>query len=460
MLARLRLSAPRRGVLAAVSGGGDSVALALLLRRACGEKAIPLALGHVDHGLRPDSGQDAEFVERLAGELGLGFFLRRVAVAGKGASPEEAARSARRKALLELARKAGAGVVALGHTLDDQAETVLHRALVGTGPTGLAGMRALSGPWWRPLLGVTRRELRDYLKARGQTWRTDPSNLELDYARNRVRHKILPMAKEFINPKAPQALARLAEVSAQEEDYWLKEALAFLNAHARVEGSSLCLAAGPLAALHPAAQRRMLRYALEGYLGTGQHLGLLHLERLRDLLLGAPGRQADLAGGLWAGREADLLRLDNCPAALPELFLDGPACLDLPGLGRRLVVEWASEPGALAGRGPEAWLPESVVRWPLEIRAPKPGDRFHPLGAPGGKKLARFFQDAKTPPWWRARSMVVLSAGEIIWVGPWAPDEKIRRKGGENGWLRLALVDTQPVCKYTHKQGIMSLYTH
>ena len=248
-------------------------------------------------------------------------------------------------------------------------------------------------------------------------------------------------------------------MSADEEDFWLEKALEFLNRHVRGQGSSLCLDAAPLKALHPAAQRRMLRYALEGYLGTGQHLGMGHLEQLRGILLGVPGRQANLAGGLWAGREPEILRLDKAQADTPEIALWGPACLDLPGLGGRLVLERAGRPGPLSGRGPEAWLPESVVRWPLKIRAPRPGDRFHPLGAPGGKKLARFFQDAKVPLWWRARSLVVLSAGQIIWVGPWAPDEKIRLKGGEKGWLRLALVDTQPVCKYTHRHGIMSFST-
>ena len=301
------------GVLVAVSGGGDSVALAILLKLTWAKGASPwpwamwtIVCARTRLGTRHSwSGWPPTW--------GWGFSCGGWRWRKRGPRPRRRPGWPGAGRFWKWPARPGRKLIALGHTLDDQAETLLHRALVGTGPTGLAGMRPRVGCVWRPLLDITRRELRDYLRAKGQTWQSDPTNRELDYARNRVRQKLMPLAQEFINPKAPQALARLAGVSAQEEDYWRRMALEFLNRHAWAEGSSLCLAAGPLLDLHPAAQRRMLRYALEGYLGSGQHLGLSHLEQLRDLLPGAPGRQADLPGGLWAGREPDILRLDNAP---------------------------------------------------------------------------------------------------------------------------------------------------
>lgn len=435
---------PGAGVLlAAVSGGSDSVALARLLALAAPAQGWRLALGHVDHGLRPDSAEDAHFVAELAAELGAAFHLRKVTIPSQGRSLEEAARQARRQALMSMAAAAGARVIALGHTAGDQAETVLMRLLGGTGPSGLAAMRPWSPPWWRPLLALGRQELRAWLRAGGHPWREDPSNDSPAFLRNRVRHRLLPLAQELVNPRAEQALVRLASLAAQEEELWQDWCARQEGTVLTRQGTSLVLAAEPLAGMHPARQRRLLRHALDRLTGQGQHLLARHVEQLRELLAGAPGRKLSLPGGLMAWREAQALRLDQArPPACPALLLHGPATVALPHLGARLRLELVREKPPVQGRGPSACLPAEAVRWPLELRPPRPGERFHPLGAPGSKRLSRLLIDRKIPPWWRERTLMVADREGPWWAAPWAVAERARLNGTESTYLRLSFVDT------------------
>ncbi|RJX36407.1 MAG: tRNA lysidine(34) synthetase TilS [Desulfarculus sp.] len=430
-------------VLAAVSGGADSVALLRLLHQAAPGRGWRLSVAHVDHGLRPDSEDDAAFVAGLAAEMGLSFHLRRVRVQARGRSLEEAAREARRAALLNMAAEAGAGTIALGHTADDQAETVLARLLCGTGPSGLAAMRPWDAPWWRPLLGLRREALRRWLRALGQDWREDPSNQQMGPLRNRVRQRLLPLAQELVNPRAVEALSRLAALAADEEEMWEQWCQRAAGALMQREGTSLVLAAGGLAALPFPRQRRLLRFAAGQITGQGQHLLARHVEQLRELLAGPPGRSLSLPAGLRAWREQDGLRLDRGdPPPRLRLSLQGPATVSLPHLGKRLAVELCSTAEGRRGRGPQAWLPAQEVAWPLILRSPLPGERFHPLGAPGSKRLSRFLIDRKVPPWWRARTLVVADRKGLWWVGPWAVAERARLKGHEGAYLRLSFVDT------------------
>lgn len=437
-------------VLAGVSGGSDSVALARLLALAAREHGWRLAMGHVDHALRPDSNEDARFVAELARELGADFYVQRVAVERRGRSLEEAARQARRAALAQMAASAGARAIALGHTAGDQAETVLMRLLGGTGLSGLAAMRPWSPPWWRPLLALGREELRAWLVAQGHPWREDSTNDSLEPLRNRVRHQLLPLAKELVNPRAEQALARLAALAGDEEDLWQAWCQEQEGPILARQGTSLLLAAGPLAALPPARQRRLLRHALDILTGQGQHLLAPHVEQMLELLSGAPGRKLTLPGGLMAWREAEALRLDRAePPALPRVVLHGPATVSLPHLGASLRLELTREKPPLVGRGSSACLPAQAVRWPLELRPPRPGERFHPLGAPGSKRLSRLLIDRKVPPWWRERTLILADREGPWWAAPWAVAERARLKGTECAYLSLSFVDTPPGGPYT-----------
>ncbi|KIX12031.1 hypothetical protein X474_21255 [Dethiosulfatarculus sandiegensis] len=442
---------PESGViLAAVSGGSDSVALLRLLKKSAAQKGWKIIVAHIDHGLRKESSEDALFVKRLARELGLDFELIKVKVKSQGRSLEEAARTARLKALFELAKEVKAKAIALGHTADDQAETLLTRILTGTGPTGLAGIRANNGLLWRPCLHLTRKDLEGYLKKVGQKWRLDQTNLEDRFLRNRVRNHIIPLASDLVNPKAVEAMGRLALICQQEEDFWLKWGQEQFVKHVRKNGTSLELPLKWLKNLHQAQLRRVLRLALAQTADLNQGLPAAYVEMLTDLLQGKAGRKLDLPRGIWAALEPDLMRLDS--QSRPHDFttrFHGPGCLNLPHLKKTLILKPAEYQGRLTARGDSAWVPRSAVQWPLTVRPPKPGDRFQALGAPGSKKLARFLQDLKLPHWHRTRTVVIEGQNGIIWAAPWSVAEKTRRKEGESRGLSLRLIDTPGQGPYT-----------
>ncbi len=437
-------------ILAAVSGGGDSVALLRLLQDQAPARGWRLAVGHVDHGLRPGSEDDAAFVAALAAERGLPFISRRVEVQPSGRSPEEAARLARNAALRSMAAEAGASWVALGHTADDQAETVLARALMGSGPSGLAGMRPLADVFWRPLLGWRRQHLRAYLETLGQAWRKDPSNQELGPLRNRLRHRLLPLAQELVNPRSVEALCRLAALAGEEEEVWSAWCLAQAPRLIRREGPSLCLAAEHLAIMAPAQARRLLRLALEALVGGGQHLLASHIEQLRDLASGGPGRELSLPRGLWAMREQKELRL--APLGPPPDFkarLHGPGAVWLPHLGAWLAVLPSGRPAELSARPSQAWLPAKRVAWPLSIGPVPRRRRLRPLGAPGSKEAGRLLINYKVPRWWRPRSLLVSDRQGDWWLGPWLTLERARLNPDDHDLLRLCFVDRPLPPPYT-----------
>jgi tRNA(Ile)-lysidine synthase len=217
--------APEHGdaLAVAVSGGADSLALLHALRVLAGPRRWRLAVLTVDHGLRPGSAADAAFVADHAKALGLPARVLPLDAADTGrhrrAGPEGAARAARYEALWPAADKLGCRWLATGHTLDDQAETVLLQLLRGAGPDGLAAMAVRAGRLLRPLLGVRRSETRACCAAIGLAWREDPTNAADGPLRNRVRHHLLPLLED-LRPGATQTLARTAALAADERD-WL-----------------------------------------------------------------------------------------------------------------------------------------------------------------------------------------------------------------------------------------------
>jgi tRNA(Ile)-lysidine synthase len=296
-------------VLVAVSGGGDSVALLHLLRACARHRSIELVVAHLDHGLRRGSAGDRRFVERLAHELRLPCVAERLAVARdarrRDESLEEAARRVRREFLLRAASDRRCARIATGHTLDDQAETVLMRLVRGAGATALAGMAESGpGPFVKPLLGLERDELRRYLERRKLGYREDPSNLDLRFDRNRVRRRILPVLVQSLNPRAARHLVRAS--GALREDALLLDALAEerLGEVCREEGADrLRLDADRLTALAPPIARRVARLALRRVGTDARRITSRHVEALLDLAHGGRGRRADLPGGTRARRD-------------------------------------------------------------------------------------------------------------------------------------------------------------
>ncbi|PYM07965.1 MAG: tRNA lysidine(34) synthetase TilS [Candidatus Rokuibacteriota bacterium] len=227
-------------VLVAVSGGADSVALLYALQALGAELRLTLSVVHLDHGLRAESADDGAFVEALARARSLPVSVERITVA-PGGSLEARAREARYAALRRHAARVGAERVALGHTADDQAETVLMRLIEGAGPRGLRGIPPVRGIFIRPLIETRRAEIVDALQRAGLAWREDPSNRDPKLLRNRIRHELLPQLAASYNPAIVAALNRAAALT--------RDLLAHLTAQAapretrspcRSRGSARC----------------------------------------------------------------------------------------------------------------------------------------------------------------------------------------------------------------------------
>ncbi|HEX5043359.1 MAG TPA: tRNA lysidine(34) synthetase TilS [Candidatus Polarisedimenticolaceae bacterium] len=296
-------------VLAAVSGGADSMALLHLLHRLAPRREIRLVVAHLDHALRRGSSADARFVARQAASRGLELRTdRRPVVRRKRESPEEAARRVRRAFLLEAAEEVGAAHVATGHTLDDQAETILLRLARGAGPAALGGMLAAGpGPFVRPLLGIERAELRAWLGRHRVPWREDPSNRSSTFDRNRLRHLVLPVLTEHLNPRAARHLVDAAARVREDAAYLDALAAGILETAARRKDGALLLDAAVLQGDVPVVSR-VARLALQAAGADPRRISAKHVAAILALAA-APRGTLDLPGLRAQRSEAGWLKL-------------------------------------------------------------------------------------------------------------------------------------------------------
>lgn len=378
-------------LLVMLSGGGDSVCLLDVAVR-LGAEVTAL---HVDHGLRPDSGADADFCRELCARLAVPLVVERVelpAARGPGNLQAQA-----REARYGLAERHASGDYATAHTASDQAETVLYRLAVSPGRRALLGMAPRRGRLVRPLLAITREEAREHCREHGLEWREDPSNSSLLFARARVRERILPELRE-LNPAAER---NIAETAAQ-----LREEAEVLES---------LVPAGPLSigALRdlPAPIARLALRAAAGDAPISRR----DAERILALPLDGSA-EVELPGGLRAIAEYGSLRFaDGADPAAPE-----PVALPVPGsveFGR-----WRVD-SALGGSG-DALLDPRVTEAGLVVRPWRPGDRLRPAGLGGTKTLQDLFTDRKVPRAERATVPVVEAGGRIAWVAGLAVDER------------------------------------
>lgn len=444
---RFRMLALGERVLVAVSGGPDSVALlhALLALRPAYD--LSLHVVHVNHHLRPEADGDALFVSELAESFGLPFTVAEVSESpGPGESVEAWARRVRYRALQRVVEEVGASRIALGHTADDQAETVLMRLLEGAGPRGLSGVPPVRGPFIRPLIEVSREMVLSFLKGIGARWVEDRSNGDLRYLRNRVRLSLIPVLRRY-NPEVRSALLR---VGGHCREAW--EALAHLGGTLRealAEGERFILGRGvspPTAVLKEA-----LRQWTEGLIG--RPLRESHLEALTRLAnAGRTGGAVRLpGGGVVERRGSDLLfcresSRRNAPqphaAQILPIPLQIPGRTELPGYGFVMVARLCPGEMTALPRDPRSvafdW---AALDHPLEIRSRRPGDRFRPFGFDGTKSLKKFFNEAHIPQEDRDRIPLLLSRGEIVWVVGHRRGAAAPVKAGSS---RILLLEAQP----------------
>jgi tRNA(Ile)-lysidine synthase len=390
--------------LALVSGGPDSVAL---LRALVGLGGGPVVL-HVDHGLRgEESREDAEFVRDLCGKLNVRCEVKRLRLE-EGPNLQERARGERYRLAEEAADELGLQAIAVGHTADDAAETVLMNLARGTGLRGLAGIPPVRGRLIRPLIGRTRREILEYLASLDQPYRIDPTNLTGKYARNRVRLEVLPVLEELY-PGAARNLARGAALA--REDLEVLEDLAAEAIERR--GEEVVLPLGKLSGLRPPLRRYAVRRAYSMLLPDAP-LGSALVEAVLGLA-GEGTRTLDLPGNVVAsaraGRELALYSRPE-PLVGEEELRVGETLFAGWRISAREVFRY--EPGD-ASRPEVAYL--DAARGPYRVRLAREGDTIRPLGLGGTKKVLRAMMDRKVPKDLRRRTPLVVDArGEVAWI--------------------------------------------
>ncbi|MGP0630343.1 tRNA lysidine(34) synthetase TilS [Nitrospina sp. 32_T5] len=428
---------PGDHLVVAVSGGPDSVALLYALDRLRSEMELRLTVAHLDHGTREGaSEEDAEFVRQAAVRLGIPVVVEREDVPGasakSGMSFQETARTIRLKFLESVREQVSAQRVALGHTADDQAETVLINLLRGGGPRGLSGMRPVRGNLIRPLIDCTREDVMEFLKKEKIEFREDATNRDVQYLRNRIRMELLPYLEREYNPQVRQALQQTARILQWEEEHLNREAEDWFERLGREDHQNrqVILECEALKALSPALQARLVRLALERGRGNLRRATFDHILKVLALLeSGQSGKVVSLPGEWAAEREADSLKIYKIPESQPGILnnsnlLMGEGCLlQIPGVTsvESLGIQISAEVEKGAHKEPadiqQALLDFDKTGPVLRIRHWRAGDRFQPLGMQGSKKLKDYFKDEKIPRAERKRMTVLTTADDhIIWV--------------------------------------------
>ncbi len=443
-------------VVVGLSGGPDSMALLHLLLAANKtlEWHLQLHIAHLDHGLRgEESAEDNAFVRAAADSLDLPCTIESVNVAELAESGsmgvEEASRQARYAFYQRVCLQTGAKIVAVGHHADDNAETILHRVLRGTGLRGLAGIprkRALGGGSQitviRPLLALSRKDILAYLADEGIAYREDGTNDDNESMRNRLRNVVLPQLERDINPQVREALTRLGE-----QAQWLVEFLQE-TVHRTFEtliisrtDQVLTLNADTLSRKSRIVQTELVRLAYVSFELGEQDLTFSHVVFVLDLIADpASGKQVKLPKGMTVEKRYgqltfSLLSDEPRESIASEIAIHVPGRTTLPV--RRLEIECTIEdvqPAEIsklrrAGGPMEEFVDYDAVKRPLVVRTKRPGERFFPLGAPGSKKLADFLADNKVDPKERDRIAVLCDLLGPVWVIGHRIDDRVKLTG-------------------------------
>jgi tRNA(Ile)-lysidine synthase len=446
----------------AVSGGPDSVAMLLLLEELRASLGISLVVLHLNHLLRgAESDADERFVAELARQRGLDFISVSEDVAAaaqrEGWNLEDAARRLRYAFFERTIRDRRATCVAVAHTADDQAETVLARLIRGTGTTGLAGIHPILGSVVRPLLDVRRQELRNYLAGRGQAWREDETNRDIRRLRARLRHRLIPMLEREYSPAVVERLVELAHLARGEEALWTALAEERFRAHVTETEQGLALlirdlflplmapAEGPGRPDESARAiaRRLIRRVIAQLHADAAETTAAHIEQVLHLATeSSSGHRVLLPGGAVversfdrlifslarsAGKPTETLRVSpesnsyEYSVGLPE---HGTATISVPELGKRFslkLIDWSQAPRDTK-RESQA-LDAGRLRAPLVLRNWRPGDAYRPHGRHSARKVKELLRASHIALQQRAGWPVLTCGGELVWALGMPPAE-------------------------------------
>ncbi len=439
----------------AVSGGPDSVALGSALVELAPRRNLRLTVLHVHHGLRPEAEQEQRLVEQLCQSWRLPCLIRRLTPPQTRTGIEAWARRERYRFFHQAKEQAGMEGVAVAHTRDDQAETVLFSLLRGAGHRGLAGMPMMRDGWIiRPLLDCSRQDVLRYLSVKKLPYLTDVSNMDVRYTRNKIRHVLLPLLEREFSPRIRQHLIHLAEALREEEE-WIEAQAHAAYARAQREGGQLSL---PGVLAEPAALRpRLFRLWLENSAGI-QDLSFRHLKNLCALTEGRITGEVELPKAMVVRREGEVLQL------LPKQPFSETSSYCYPlAEGETLTIlegQWQvslSYPLAWDGSSFGVWEADpwqaifdaDALAEPLSVRSVRAGDRMRPLGMQGHKKVHDMFADKKIAVRQRLLWPVILCGTEIIWTPGCRQGERGKVTAATRRVFRLAvnpLPEKQKLC--------------
>lgn len=399
-------------VIVGISGGGDSVCLLFLLSRYQKRRPFHLLGVHVNHGIRGQEAlRDQEYAKKLCERLGVPFTVYTYSVPAiaqqEKRSLEETGRMVRRRAFEEKAASLGKkAVIALAHHENDNAETVLHNLIRGTKAAGMGGIRPIQEigegvTYIRPLLKVTREEIEKYLRQQQIPWMTDSTNQELEYTRNRIRHKILP-EMEKINPKAVSHIAQAADTFQAIEEYLTGQADMLYREYVEQRENGYWIRK-ELFLEKELMQSYVIRMVLEQAADKKQDLTAFHVESILSLGKGRTGASVSLPGGVLASQVyGDLyVRLpDSGEAPLKELELE--------------IFPWENQ--QIPEKTYTKWFDYDKIKSSLEIRHRKPGDFLTITDTGGRKKIKDYFIDCKIPREEREKLTLLAEGSHILWV--------------------------------------------
>jgi tRNA(Ile)-lysidine synthase len=412
-------------VLVGASGGADSMALLYALVRLAPRLHLTVTAAHLNHGVRgADADADQAFVARACRELGIECLSGRANLRA-GGDFEQRARRARYEFLRRAAQEAAVTRIAVGHTLNDQAETVLLRLFRGSGADGLAAIHpVVDGIIVRPLLYCSRDQVIHYLTALGIPWREDASNADLRVRRNRIRHELLPQLAENFNPDIIATLAREADLSREIAEYLNAAALPeYKWAQRSSPGGEANLQIHEMLKTGPVIQKYLVRNAIRNARGSIAGVTTRHVDAVLRLLSdNASGRRVALPGGMVAIREFGTLRF--CPAACVgsgtgycyPLYIPGTCAV--PEAGLSITATIVEEPVKQGDPGQMVILDAGAVSGSLTVRSRLPGDRY---GGSSHQKVKSMLIDAKVPTTDRDRLPMVALGNAVIWVPGFRP---------------------------------------
>jgi tRNA(Ile)-lysidine synthase len=449
-------------VAVGVSGGADSVALFHLLKSIRTKLGVTLCVAHFDHCLRgAESDEDAKFVSELARKHKVPFFLERADVAGEarrnGWNVEDAARRLRYGFFRQLVEQGRATHVAVAHTADDQAETVLAHIIRGTGPTGMGGIHPVAEGIVRPLLGFRRSQLREYLATLGETWREDSSNNDRMRLRARIRHQLVPQLEHHFSDRTVEHLCALARLSREEQPFW--DALVedryrtLVNQAASNHGRCLEISVAGLLNPFGGTERRicptlterqtpasdwrplterLVRRLYEESRGNGGQLTLAHVDQvIRLAAKSRSGKSVQLPGGIRVERNFDALRFargsgstateETNSGRIAYQYVVGLEKAETRVLVREMgicfhlkTVDWGKARSDTTGD--TRVLDADSISAPLILRNWLPGDAYTPRGRSQPRKLKQMFLAARVPTAERNGWPVLESRGRVIWA--------------------------------------------